>query len=123
VFPGISNVMFITPNEVTVMYQLWRCLSGKGLLESCAVVKNDLPNTNFLGTCSFMKTGSCGLTNSFSQLYTSPYSSYDSILHALKYVSTCCVGVDIKELVPIGLFGFLIDAKNWFVRSERGFIL
>jgi hypothetical protein len=50
VFPGISNVMFVTPNELTVMYQLWSRLSGKGLLESCAVIKNGLPNTNFLGT-------------------------------------------------------------------------
>jgi hypothetical protein len=73
-FPGISNVMFITPNELTVMYQLWSRLSGKGLLESCAVIKNGLSNTNFLGTCSFMKMGSCGLTNSLSQLYTSPSS-------------------------------------------------
>jgi hypothetical protein len=44
------------------------CLSGKGLLESCALVNNGLPNTNFLGTCSFMKIGSCGLTNSLSRL-------------------------------------------------------
>jgi hypothetical protein len=29
VFPRILNVMFITPNELTVMYQLWSCLSGK----------------------------------------------------------------------------------------------
>jgi hypothetical protein len=57
--------MFITPNELTVMYQLWCRLSGKGLLESCAVVENGLPNTNFSGTCSFMKMGSCGRTNSF----------------------------------------------------------
>jgi hypothetical protein len=28
-------VMFITPNELTVMNQLWSRLSGKGLLESC----------------------------------------------------------------------------------------
>jgi hypothetical protein len=106
-------VMFITPNELTVMYQLWSHLSGKGRLKSCAVVKNGLPNTNFSGTCSFMKMGSCGLTNSLSSLYTSPSSLYDTISHALIYVSTCCAGADIAELVPIGLFRFLIAAKNW----------
>jgi hypothetical protein len=111
-------VMFITPNELTVMYQLWSRLSGKGLLESCAVVKNGLPNTNFSGTCSFMKMASCGHTNSFSQLYTSPSSSYDSISHAVIYISTCCVGANITELVPSGLFKFLIAAKNWSVGSE-----
>jgi hypothetical protein len=63
-----------------------------------------------------MKMGSCGHTNSFSQLYTSPSSSYDSILHALIY--TCCAGADIVELVPTGLFKFLIAAKNWSVQSE-----
>jgi hypothetical protein len=72
--------MFVTPNELPVMYQLWSRLSGEGLLESCAVVKNGLPNTNFSGTSFFMKIGSCGLTNSLSQLYTSPSSSYDSFL-------------------------------------------
>jgi hypothetical protein len=61
-------VMFVTPNELTVMYQLWSRLSGKGLLKSYALMKNDLPNTKFLETCSFMKIRSCGLTNSFSQL-------------------------------------------------------
>jgi hypothetical protein len=115
---GISNVMFVTPNELTIMYQLWSHMSGKGLLESCVVIKNGLPNTDFSGTCSFMKNGSCGLTNSFSRLYTSPSSSYDSILHALKYVSTCCAGVDILELVPSGLFRFLIAANNCSVGSE-----
>jgi hypothetical protein len=65
-------------------------MSGKGLFESCAVVKNGLPNTNFSGTCSFMDMGSCGRTNSLSQLYTSPSSLYDSISHALIYVSSCC---------------------------------
>jgi hypothetical protein len=59
-------VMFVTPNELAVMYQLWSRLSGEGPLESCALVKNGLPNTNFLGTCSFVKIGSCGLTNSLS---------------------------------------------------------
>jgi hypothetical protein len=34
------------------MYQLWNHLSGKDLLESCALIKNGLPNTNFSGTCS-----------------------------------------------------------------------
>jgi hypothetical protein len=87
--------MFITPNELAIMYQLWSHLSGKGLLESCVVVKNGLPNTNFLETCSFMKIESCGLTNSFSQLYTSPSSSYDLISDALKYVFACCAGVYI----------------------------
>jgi hypothetical protein len=90
-------VMFVTPNELTVMYQLWSHLSEKGLLESCAVVKNGLPNTNFSGTCSFMKMGSCGLTNSLSQLYTSPSSSSNSILHALIYVFACCVSADIES--------------------------
>jgi hypothetical protein len=93
-------MMFVTPNELTVMYQLWSRLSGKGLLESCVLMKNGLPNTKFSLTCSFMKIGSCGLTNSFSRLYTLPSSSYDSILHALIYVSACCVGADIAELVP-----------------------
>jgi hypothetical protein len=115
-------MMFIAINELAVMYQLWSRLSGKGLLQSCAVIKNGVPNTN-LGTCSFMKIGSCGLTNSFSRLYTSPSSSYDSILHALKYVSTCCASVDIAELVLGRLFRFLIAVKNWSVRSERGFVL
>jgi hypothetical protein len=46
-FLRISNMMFITPNELAIMYQLWSHLSGKGLLESCAVIKNGLPNTNF----------------------------------------------------------------------------
>jgi hypothetical protein len=116
-------VMFITPNELTVMYQLWSRLSGKDLLESCAVVKNGLPNINFSGTCSFMKMGSCGLTNSLSQLYTSPSFLYDSISHALIFVSACCVGVDIAELVSVRLFRFLIVARNWSVGSERGFVL
>jgi hypothetical protein len=111
-------VIFITPNELTVMYQLCSHLSGKGHLESCAVIKNGLPNINFLGTCSLMKMGSCGLTNSLSQLYTSPYSSYDSISHALIYVSACCVGADNVELVPTGLFRFLIAAKNWSIGSK-----
>jgi hypothetical protein len=70
--------MFITPNELTIMYQLWSCLSGKGLFESCAVVKNGLPNTNFSRTCFFIKTRSCGLTSSFSQLYTSPSPGFSS---------------------------------------------
>jgi hypothetical protein len=83
--------MFITPNELAIMYQLWRRLSEKCLFESCAVVKNGLPNTNFSGTYSFMKIRSCGLTNSFSRLYTSASSLYDSISHALKYISACCV--------------------------------
>jgi hypothetical protein len=116
-------VMFVTPNELVIMYQLWSRLSEKCLLESCVVIKNGLPNTNFSGTCSFMKIGSCGITNSFSRLYTSPSSSYDSISHALKYVSVCCAGVDIVELVPDGLLRFLIAVKNWFVGSERGFVL
>jgi hypothetical protein len=119
----ISNVMFITLNELTVMYQLWSHLSGNGLLESCVVVKNGLSNTNFSETCSFMKMESCGLTNSLSQLYTSPSSSYDSILHALIYIFACCAGADIAELVPTGLFRFLIATKNWYVGYERGFIL
>jgi hypothetical protein len=123
VFPGISNVMFITPNELTVMYQLWSHLSGKGLLESCVVIKNGLPNINFSGTCSFMKMGSCGRNNSFSRLYTSPSSSYDSISRALVYVSACCASADNVEIVPTGLFKFLIAAKNWSVGSERGFVL
>jgi hypothetical protein len=71
---------------------------------------------NFLGTCSFIKMGSCGRTNSFSPLYTSPSSLYDSISHALIY--TCYAGADIVELVPTGLFKFLIAVKNWFVGSE-----
>jgi hypothetical protein len=116
-------VMFITPNELAVMYQLWSLLTEKCLLKSCAVVKNSLSNRNFSGTCSFMKMGSCGHTNSFSQLYTSPSSSYDSIMHALIYVSACCADVDIAELDPVGLFKFLIAAKNWSVGSERGFVL
>jgi hypothetical protein len=119
----ISNVMFITPNELTIMYQLWSCLSGKGLLESCAVIKNGLPNINFSGTYSFMKMGSCGRTNSFSRLYTSPSFSYDSILHALIYVSACGASVDIVELVPVRLFKFLIATKNWSVGSKRGIVL
>jgi hypothetical protein len=86
----ILNVIFVTPNELAVMYQLWSRLSEKDLLKSCMVVKNGLPNTNFLGTCSFMKIGLCGLTNSLSRLYTSPSSSYDSISHALIYVYACC---------------------------------
>jgi hypothetical protein len=110
--------MFITPNELVIMYQLRSHLSGKDLLESCAVVKNGLPNINFLETCSFMKMGSCGLTNSLSRLYTSPSSSYDSILHVLIYVFAYCTDVDIAELVPTGLFKFLIAAKNWSVGSE-----
>jgi hypothetical protein len=61
-------VMFVTPNELAVMYQLCSCLSKKGFLKSCALVKNDLPNINFSGTCSFMKIGSCDLTSSLSQL-------------------------------------------------------
>jgi hypothetical protein len=111
-------MMFVTPNELAIMYQLWSHLSGKGLLESCAVIKNGLPNTIFSGTCSFMKMGSCGRTNSFCRLYTSPSSSYDSISHALKYVSACCVGADIAELVLGGLFKFLIATKNWSVGSK-----
>jgi hypothetical protein len=111
-------VIFVTPNELAVMYHLWSRLSEKGLLESCAVVKNDLQNTNFLGICSFMKIGSCGLTNRLSRLYTSPSSSYDSISHALIYVSACCASADIAELVPGGLFRFLIVAKNWSTGSE-----
>jgi hypothetical protein len=86
--------------------------------KSCAVVKNDVPNTKFSGTCSFMKIRSCGLTNSFSRLYTSPSSSYDSISHALKYVSACCADVDIVEVVPSGLFRLLIASKNWSIGSE-----
>jgi hypothetical protein len=97
-------VMLVTPNELAVMYQLWSRLSEKGLLQSCAIIKNGLPNTNFSGTCSFMKMGSCDLTNSLSQLYTSPSSPYDSISHALIYVSACYAGVDIAELVSTGLF-------------------
>jgi hypothetical protein len=110
--------MLVTPNELTVIYQLSSCLSGKGLLESCAVVKNDLPNTNFVGTCSFMKMRSCGHTNSLSQLYTSSSSSYDSISHALIYDSACCASADITELVSVGLFRLLIAAKNWSIGSE-----
>jgi hypothetical protein len=116
-------VMFITSNEFAVMYQLWSLLTEKCLLKSYAVIKNSLSNTNFLGTCSFMKMGSCGHTNSFSQLYTSPSSSYDSISHTLIYVSACCAGADIAELDPAGPFKFLIAAKNWSVGSERGFVL
>jgi hypothetical protein len=100
------------------MYHLWSHLSEKSLLESCAVIKNDLPITNFLGTCSFMKIGSSNLTNSLSQLYTSPYSSYESISHALIYVSIICASVDIAELVPGRIFRFLIATKNWSVRSK-----
>jgi hypothetical protein len=44
--------------------------------------------------------------------------SYDSISHALIYVSACFAGADIAELVPAGLFRFLIAAKNWFVGYE-----
>jgi hypothetical protein len=66
----------------------------------------------------FMKMGSCGRTNSFSRLYTSPSSSYDSISHALIYVSSCGAGANIAELDPGGLFKFLIAAKNWYVGSE-----
>jgi hypothetical protein len=86
--------------------------SEKGLLESCAVIKNGLSNINFLGTYSFMKMGSYDRTNNFSRLYTSPSSSYDSILHALIYVSACCAGAYITKLVLGGLFEFLIAAKN-----------
>jgi hypothetical protein len=59
-----------------------------------------------------MKIGSCRLTNSLSQLYTSPSSSYDSILHALLYISTCYASVDIAELVPGGLIRFLIATRT-----------
>jgi hypothetical protein len=51
---------------------------------------------------------SCGLTNSLSRLQTSPSSSYDSISHALIYVSACCASPDNVELVPGGLFRFFI---------------
>jgi hypothetical protein len=61
-------MMFVTPNELAVMYKLWSPLSGKGLLESCVLVKSGLPNTKFSRTCFFVKIGSCGLTNSLSQL-------------------------------------------------------
>jgi hypothetical protein len=105
-------VMFVTPNKLTDMYQLWSHVSGKGILESCAVVMNGLPNTNFSGTCSFMKIRSCGLTNRFSRLYTLSSSSYDSISHVLKYASACYADADIVELVPSGLFRFLIATKN-----------
>jgi hypothetical protein len=44
-------------------------------------------------------------------------------MHALIYVSACCADVDIAELDPVGLFKFLIAAKNWSVGSERGFVL
>jgi hypothetical protein len=118
---GISNVMFVTPNELTIMYQLWSRLSGKGLLKSCTVVKNGLRDTHFSGTCSFMKMGLCDRTNSFYRLYISPSSSYDSISHALLY--TCCAGADIAELIPTRLFKFLIAIKNWSVGSERGFFV
>jgi hypothetical protein len=111
-------VMFITPNELTAMYQLWSRLSGKGHLETCVLVKNGLPTTNLSGTCSFKKSGSCGITNSLSQSEASPSSSYDSISHALIYVSACYAGPDIAELVPSRLFRFFIAAKNWFVGSE-----
>jgi hypothetical protein len=67
--------------------------------------------------------GSCGLTNSLPQLYISPSSLYDSILHALIYVSACCASADITGIVPGGLFRFLIAAKNGFIGSERGFVL
>jgi hypothetical protein len=83
------------------------------------VVKNGLPNINFLGTCSFMKIRLCGLTNSLSRLYTSPSSSYDSISHALIYVYACCASADIIEPVPGGLFRFLIAAKNWSIGSNE----
>jgi hypothetical protein len=67
VFHEISNVMFVTPNKITVMYQIWSHLSGKILMESCVLMKNDLPNIKFSGTCSFMKIGSCSFTNNFSR--------------------------------------------------------
>jgi hypothetical protein len=40
-------VMFVTPNELTIKYQLWSLLSGKCHLESSALVRNGLPNSNF----------------------------------------------------------------------------
>jgi hypothetical protein len=49
----------------------------------CKVVRSSrmaYQNTNFSGTSFFMKIESCCLTNSLSQLYTSPSSSYDSFL-------------------------------------------
>jgi hypothetical protein len=116
-------VMFDTPNELAIMYQLWSRLSGKGLLKSCAVIKNGLRNTNFSRTCFFMMIRSCGLTNSLSQLYTSPCPLYDSILHALIYISACCASADIAEVVPDRLFRFLIVAKNWSIGSKQGFVL
>jgi hypothetical protein len=59
-----------------------------------------------------MKIESCRLTNSLSQLYTSPSSSYDSISHALLYISPCYASADIAELVPGGLFKFLIATRT-----------
>jgi hypothetical protein len=60
-------MMFVTPNELTIMYQLWSLLSGKCHLENSALVRNGLPNSKILGTSSFMKIGSFDLSPSFSQ--------------------------------------------------------
>jgi hypothetical protein len=57
--------MFVTPNELAAKYQLWSLLSGKCHLESSALVRNGLPNSNFSGTSRVMKIGSFGLSPSF----------------------------------------------------------
>jgi hypothetical protein len=47
-------VMFVTPNELTIKYQLWSLRSGKCHLESSALVRNGLPNSKFSGTSCFI---------------------------------------------------------------------
>jgi hypothetical protein len=54
--------------------------------------------------------GSCDRTNSFSRLYTSPSSSYDSISHALIY--SCCAGADIAKLIFTRLFKFSLPQRT-----------
>jgi hypothetical protein len=49
-------VMFVTPNELAIKYQLWSLLSEKCRLKSSALVRNGLLNSKFSGTLCFMKT-------------------------------------------------------------------
>jgi hypothetical protein len=91
-------VMFVTISELATMYQLWSLLSEKCHLESSAVERNGLQNSNFSGTSSFMKIRSFGLSPSFSRSKTSPSSSYESILDAVGYDFACCAGADIADI-------------------------
>jgi hypothetical protein len=50
-------VMFVTPNELAIMYQLWSLLTEKCHLKSSTLVRNDLPKSIFSGTSCFIKTG------------------------------------------------------------------